>query len=79
MPPSGPLIESLSWKTVRELVHEESIVMVYKSVDGLAPQYLHNPFIRTSSCSMAVLWRVAGNDERNDEEPLLFQIKTSTS
>ena len=73
--PSGPLIESLSWKTVRELVHEESIVMVYKSVDELAPQYLHNPFIRNSSCSMVVLWRVAGNDKRNDKEPLLFQIK----
>ena len=40
--PSGPLIESLGWKIICELVDEESKLMVYKAINGLAPQYLHN-------------------------------------
>ena len=34
---SGPIIKSLSWKTIRELVDEESKLIVYKSINGLAP------------------------------------------
>ena len=49
--PSGPLTKSLGWKTICELVDEEPKLMVYKSVNGLAPQYLHNLFIRNSFCS----------------------------
>ena len=39
---SGPIINSLCWKTVRELVDEESKLIVYKSISGLAPKYLYN-------------------------------------
>ena len=46
--PSGPLIKSLDWKTIRELVDEESKLIVYKSINGLVPQYLCNLFIRNS-------------------------------
>ena len=49
--PSGPLTKSLGWKTICELVDEEPKLMVYKSVNGLAPQYLHNLFIRNSFCN----------------------------
>ena len=34
---SGPLIKSLGWKTIRELADEESKLIVYKSINGLAP------------------------------------------
>ena len=46
--PSGPLIKSLGWKTTRELADEESKLIVYKSINGLVPQYLRNLFTRTS-------------------------------
>ena len=46
--PSGPLIKSLGWKTIRELVDEESNLIVYKSINGLAPQYFRNLFTRNS-------------------------------
>ena len=34
---SGPLVGSLGWKTVRELIDQDSRLMVYKSINGLAP------------------------------------------
>ena len=46
--PSRPLIKSLAWKTIRELVDEEPKLIVYKSINGLAPQYLRNLFNRNS-------------------------------
>ena len=46
--PSGPLIKSLGWKTIRELIDEESKLIVYKFIDGLALQYLRNLFTRNS-------------------------------
>ena len=55
--PSGPLIpewsydspSGLGWKTIRELVNEESRSMVYKSLNGLAPQYMRNLFTGNST------------------------------
>ena len=52
--PSRPLIRSFGWKTVRELVDQDSRLMVYKSMNGLAPRYKSNLFTRisaSSSCS----------------------------
>ena len=46
---SGPLIESLGWKTIRELVNEESRSVVYESLNGLAPPYMRNLFTRNST------------------------------
>ena len=46
--PSGPLIKSLGWKTIRELIDEESKLIVYKSINRLAPQYLRDLFTRNS-------------------------------
>ena len=53
--PSGPLIQSFGWKTILELIDEQSKVMVYKSIYGLAPEYLQNFFIRNSTCSSYTL------------------------
>ena len=49
--PSGPLIGSLGWKTIRELVNEDSRSVVYKSLNGLAPHYMCNLFTRNSTRS----------------------------
>jgi len=39
---SGPLIKSRGWKTIRELVDDEAKLIVYKSINGLFPEYLCN-------------------------------------
>ena len=49
-PPSRPLIEGLRWKTIDELISYESKIMVFKSLNELAPQYLCNLFTRNSQC-----------------------------
>ena len=46
--PIGPLIKSLGWKTIRGLVDEDSKLIVYKCIDGLAPLYIHYLFTRNS-------------------------------
>ena len=43
-----PLIERLRWKTIDELIAEESKTIVYKYLHGLAPQYLCHLFTRNS-------------------------------
>ena len=42
------LIKQLGWRTIEEMIQYESRVMVYKSVNGLAPQYLQDIFTRNS-------------------------------
>ena len=50
--PFRPLIDSLGWKTIDELVSSESKIMVFKSLNEMAPQYLSDLFIRNSTCSV---------------------------
>ena len=69
--PSGPLIRSLGWKTIRELVNEESRSVVYKSLNGLAPQYMHNLFTRNSTSNSRSL--------RNTATDLRLPKKTSAN
>ena len=38
--PSKPLIESLGWKTINDMIQFESRVMVFNSLNRLTPQYL---------------------------------------
>ena len=40
--PSNQLIEKLGWKTINELIDIESITMVLKNVNELAPPYLRS-------------------------------------
>ena len=61
--PSRPLIDSLGWKTIDELVSSESKIMVFKSLNEMAPQYLCDLFIRNSTCSVKSL-RSTGTDMR---------------
>ena len=42
------LIKHIGWRTIEEMIQYESRVMIYKSVNGLAPQYLQDIFTRNS-------------------------------
>ena len=67
--PSRPLIEGLGWKTIEELISYESKIMVFKSLNELAPQYLCNIFTKNSQCSSRNL--------RNTETDLRLPKKKS--
>ena len=47
--PSKPLIETLGWMTIEKLIQRERLVMVFKSVNGLSPQYLSELFVTSST------------------------------
>ena len=53
--PSRPLIEELGWKTIEQLISNESETMVFKSLNELAPQYLCGLFAKNSECSTRTL------------------------
>ena len=38
--PGIPLAHSFGWKTIQELIAHESESMAFKSIHGLAPQYM---------------------------------------
>ena len=50
-----PLIESLGWKTIEELISNKRKVCVFKALNGLAPQYLTELFSRNSHRSLHIL------------------------
>ena len=62
----NPLIESLGWKTAEELIKYETQIMVFKSVNVLAPKYLSDVFnanSKNSSYILGVLLRNLGAQE----------------
>ena len=69
--PSRPLIEGLGWKTIEELISYESRIMVFKSLNELAPRYLCNLFTKKSQCSSCNL--------RNTETDLRLPKKKSAN
>ena len=46
--PSNQLIEKLGWKTINKLIDIESKIMVFKSLNELAPPYLRSLFRKNS-------------------------------
>ena len=54
--PSRPLIAKLGWKTIEELIGNETKTTVFKTLNDLAPQYLCNLFTKNSACSYRSLW-----------------------
>ena len=46
--PGIPLVHRLGWKTIEELIAHESELKVFKSIHGLAPQYMSNLFTKIS-------------------------------
>ena len=68
---SRPFIVELGWKTIEELIGNESKTMVFKSLNDLAPQYLCNLFTKNSACSSRNL--------RNIETDLRLPKKNSAN
>ena len=48
---ASPIIEKLGWPTVNDLIETETLKMVYKSINQLAPEYLTSMFIKLSKFS----------------------------
>ena len=63
--PSRPLINYLSWKTIEDLIQHESQIMVFKSWNGLVPQYLFDLFAANSSDSSYSLRNTANDLKLN--------------
>ena len=52
---AAPLIQSLGWPTISNLIHKETATMIYKSLNELAPEYMRNLFTRCSESNGRVL------------------------
>lgn len=68
--PSKPIIERLGWKTIQDLIENESQTMVFKSLNGLAPEYLSGLFMKNCEHSSYTL--------RNTESDLRLPLKKTT-
>ena len=69
--PGLPLVKRLGWKTIDELISSESNIMVFKSLHGLAPQYMSNLFTKTS--------QLTSRNLRNPATDLRVPKKKSTN
>ena len=67
--PGLPLVKRLGWKTIDELISSESNIMFFKSLHGLAPQYMSNLFTKTS--------QLTSRNLRNSETDLRVPKKKS--
>ena len=52
---AAPLIESLGWSTISDLIRKETATLAYKSLNSLAPNYLRNLFAKCSDESKRFL------------------------
>ena len=46
-----PMLESLGWKTIQQLIDTQSKIVTFKSLKNLAPKYLCELFNKNSACS----------------------------
>ena len=67
--PSSPLIRSLDWMTIADLISFESQQLAFKSANNQAPQYIGKLFQRNSECS--------SRDLRNNATDLRLPMSTS--
>ena len=61
--PSNQLIEKLGWKNINKLFNIESKTMIFKSLNELAPPYLHS-FSRKNSQTTSYSLRDTSTDFR---------------
>lgn len=52
---AAPFIRILGWQTISDLIQNETATLMYKSLKGLAPDYMRNIFIRCSENNKHVL------------------------
>ena len=63
-----PLIEQPGWKAVRELIQNDTSVMIYKSMNNMAPTYISDLFTcsfqfqQSFSYQGAAVWNSLGKD-----------------
>ena len=63
------MIQTLKWPTISDIIETETATTIYKSLDGLAPEYLSKMFVKNSTRTIRQL--------RNTETDLYFLSKTS--
>ena len=56
-----PLIKGLGWQTIAEMISSETNTMVFKALNGRAPQYLTELFSRNSQSSVHNLQNTAND------------------
>ena len=69
---AAPLLQNLSWPSIKDLIRKETATLTYKVLNSLAPQYLGELFSKGSECSD----RILRSTETSLQIPLL---RTSTS
>ena len=69
--PSKPLLQKLEWKTIVELIANETKMMVFKSLNDFGPQYMLNMFTKNSQLSERNL--------RNTTTDLRLPLRKSTA
>ena len=69
--PSTPLIQSLGWHTIKELIDKQAKLMVFKCINDLAPTYLCNLFTKKADCTERSL--------RNTNTDLRLPLKSSAN
>ena len=63
----APLIQSLGWPTISNLIQKETATLMYKSLNERAPEYIRNMFKRCSESN----GRKLRSTETNLKLPLL--------
>ena len=69
--PSKPLIQSLGWQTIEQLIDRQSKMTVFKCLNDLAPRYLSELFIKNADC--------AARNLRNTTTDLRLHLKSSST
>ena len=65
------LIHSLNWPTISDIIRNETATTMYKSINGLVPEYLSNLFVKNSSRNVREL--------RNTETDLWLPLRKTKS
>ena len=65
--PAMALIHNLNWPTINEIIRSETATNMYKSLNGLVPEYLSNFFVKNSTRNVREL--------RNTEADLSLPLR----
>ena len=65
--PAMALIHNLNWPTVSDIIRSETATTMYKSLNGLVPEYLSNLFVKNSTRNVREL--------RNTETDLSLPLR----
>ena len=69
--PAMPIIQKLKWPTISDIIRSETATTVYKSLNGLAPEYLSKLFVKNSTRNTRKL--------RNTETDLLLPLRKTNN